>query len=56
MQQGHDITTIEGLGTPKNLHPMHAAFVASGAPVRSAACSRCVPAAASSIPRPRAAR
>src|SRR4051812_45728583 len=27
MQQGHDITTIEGIGTPKNLHPMQAAFV-----------------------------
>lgn len=27
MQSGHDITTIEGLGTPKNLHPMQAAFV-----------------------------
>jgi xanthine dehydrogenase YagT iron-sulfur-binding subunit len=27
MQEGHDITTIEGLGTPRNLHPMQAAFV-----------------------------
>jgi xanthine dehydrogenase YagT iron-sulfur-binding subunit len=27
MQQGHDITTIEGLGSPNNMHPMQAAFV-----------------------------
>lgn len=27
MQEGHEITTIEGLGTPANLHPMQAAFV-----------------------------
>lgn len=27
MHEGHDITTIEGLGTARNLHPMQAAFV-----------------------------
>lgn len=27
MQEGHDITTIEGLGSPRNLHPMQAAFI-----------------------------
>jgi xanthine dehydrogenase YagT iron-sulfur-binding subunit len=28
MHEGDEITTIEGLGTPDNLHPMQAAFVA----------------------------
>jgi xanthine dehydrogenase YagT iron-sulfur-binding subunit len=27
MHQGDEVTTIEGLGTPDNLHPMQAAFV-----------------------------
>jgi xanthine dehydrogenase YagT iron-sulfur-binding subunit len=27
MHQGNSITTVEGLGTPDNLHPMQAAFV-----------------------------
>ena len=29
MHDGHEITTIEGLGTPDALHPMQAAFVAA---------------------------
>ncbi len=29
MHEGDEITTIEGLGTPENLHPMQAAFVAT---------------------------
>ena len=31
MYQGDEITTVEGLGQPENLHPMQAAFVASDA-------------------------
>jgi xanthine dehydrogenase YagT iron-sulfur-binding subunit len=31
MHQGEEITTIEGIGQPENLHPMQAAFVASDA-------------------------
>lgn len=31
MHDGHEITTIEGLGTPEALHPMQAAFFANDA-------------------------
>jgi xanthine dehydrogenase YagT iron-sulfur-binding subunit len=31
MYQGDEITTIEGIGQPENLHPMQAAFVATDA-------------------------
>ncbi len=31
MHDGHEITTIEGLGTPEALHPMQAAFLESDA-------------------------
>ena len=31
MQEGAEITTLEGLGQPENLHPMQAAFVACDA-------------------------
>jgi xanthine dehydrogenase YagT iron-sulfur-binding subunit len=31
MHEGDDITTIEGIGQPENLHPIQAAFVASDA-------------------------
>jgi len=27
MHEGHEVTTIEGLGTPDKLHPMQAAFI-----------------------------
>ena len=27
MQEGHEVTTIEGLGTPANLHPLQRAFI-----------------------------
>lgn len=38
-QDGRDITTIEGLGTPGNLHPMQAAFVSHDA----YQCGYCTP-------------
>jgi xanthine dehydrogenase YagT iron-sulfur-binding subunit len=39
MHQGASITTIEGLGTPENLHPMQAAFVKCD----SYQCGYCTP-------------
>ncbi len=39
MQEGADVTTIEGLGTPEALHPMQAAFIESDA----FQCGYCTP-------------
>src|SRR5437762_7287785 len=39
MHEGDSITTIEGLGTPENLHPMQAAFVKHD----SYQCGYCTP-------------
>jgi xanthine dehydrogenase YagT iron-sulfur-binding subunit len=39
MQEGVDITTIEGLGTPQALHPMQAAFIENDA----FQCGYCTP-------------
>jgi xanthine dehydrogenase YagT iron-sulfur-binding subunit len=39
MHEGDAITTIEGIGTPENLHPMQAAFVARDA----LQCGYCTP-------------
>ena len=37
--RGHDVTTIEGLGTPARIHPVQAAFVAADA----LQCGFCTP-------------
>ncbi|WP_051385833.1 (2Fe-2S)-binding protein [Actinokineospora inagensis] len=39
MQDGHDVTTVEGLGTPENPHPVQRAFVANDA----LQCGFCTP-------------
>jgi len=39
MHQDEEITTIEGIGQPENLHPIQAAFVASDA----YQCGYCTP-------------
>ncbi len=39
VEEGADITTVEGIGTPDNLHPIQAALVAHGAPQ----CGFCMP-------------
>jgi xanthine dehydrogenase YagT iron-sulfur-binding subunit len=39
MHEGAEVTTIEGLGTPDNLHPMQAAFVRHD----SYQCGYCTP-------------
>ena len=43
--RGHEITTIEGLGTPANMHPVQAAFVAEDA----MQCGFCTPGMVMSI-------
>ena len=37
--RGHDVTTIEGLGTPSKMHPVQAAFVEADA----LQCGFCTP-------------
>lgn len=37
--EGHEVTTIEGLGTPSEPHPLQAAFVEHGA----VQCGYCIP-------------
>ncbi|RME00079.1 MAG: (2Fe-2S)-binding protein [Deltaproteobacteria bacterium] len=37
---GHEITTVEGIGSPRNLHPLQTAFLDTGA----VQCGYCTPA------------